>query len=263
MIKDGSDNITIAFVAIDDQDTISSDYDQDYLTLKVENKPTTQIEDKILKRELYQRTNSDSQENPFSRIMVEKFSKLSGMAAVLILVIFLGVYAFSSHRDKHHSIPVNNPGYDSSSIVTTEDTIPAVGNGSGTIIQQPLDQLPELESKTVPESIVTRMITASIENKVDMNQVSNIQSRSLQGKLTDRGRIYLTGLEKFKDMENTTLFINNTYYGRTNAFWNRGVLLNPGLYTIIIKDSTNKILVLQKNIKLSAGDTKLIEIRGR
>lgn len=263
MMKDGSDNITVAFVAIDEQEPFSAGYDSDYLTLKAENKQTTQIEEKILKRELYQRTNSESPGNSRSRVIVEKFSKLSGIAAVLILVIFIGVYSFSSQRGKQNSNPVNSIQYNSNITVTKEDTAQVPGNGSSQIGQQLSEQLAEMENKTVPDSVVNQMIIESFDNKENMDQVSKVRSRSLLKKLTDRGRIYLTGLEKFKDMDKTSLFINNTYYGRTSDFWNRGLLLDPGSYTIIIRDSTNKILFLQKNIKLSAGDTKLIEIKGK
>lgn len=263
MMKDGSDNITIAFVAIDEQEPFSAGYDSDYLTLKAENKQTTQIEEKILKRELYHRTNSESPGNSRSRVIVEKFSKLSGIAAALILVIFIGVYSFSSQRGKQNSNPVDSIQYNSNLTVTKEDTAQVPGKGSSQIGQQLSEQLSEIESKTVPDSVVNQMIIASFDNKENMDQVSKVRSRSLLKKLTDRGRIYLTGLEKFKDMDKTSLFINNTYYGRTNDFWNRGLLLDPGSYTIIIRDSTNKILFLQKNIKLSAGDTKLIEIKGK
>ncbi len=263
MMKDGSDNTTVTFVAIDEQELFSVGYDSDYLTLKAANKQVTQIEDKILKRELYHRTNSESPANSFSRIMMDKICKLSGIAAILIFMIFIGVYAFSDHRGKPNSNPITTIEDDSSLTVTREDSAQIPGNDSNQIGQQLPEQLSELESKTVPDSVVNQMIIASFENKDEMDQVSQVRSRSLRRKQTKRGRIYLTGLERFKDMENTSLFINNTYYGLTNKFWNRGLLLDPGSYTIIIRDSTNKILFLRKNIKLSAGDTKLVEIRGR
>lgn len=263
LIKDGSDNITVALVKIDELESVSPEYKPCYLTVKSENKQIIQLEDKILERELYQRFNTESQGNTFSRIISAKCSRLSGCAAILILVIFIGVYAFSSHREKNFSAPIMAIQYDSVSANTIQETAPSHLNSNSQASRELLDQLLELESKTLPDSIVNQLATASFENKEYISQVLKVRSRSLKKNYADRGKIYLTGLDKFSDLKNTSLFINNTFYGKTDDFWNKGLLLNPGSYTIIIRDTTNKILFLQKNIKLTVGDIKLIEIRGR
>jgi len=263
MMKDGSDNITVVLVKIDELEPASQEYKPCYLTLKSENQQIIKIEDKILKRELYHRSNSESPGNSLSRITLAKYSRLSGIAAILILVIFIGVYAFSGHWGKNFSASRSAIQYDSISINTMADTASAQLNSSVQLNGELSDQLSGLNSKALPDSIVNQMVMASFENQENIDQLSKARSRSLKKTNTDRGKIYLTGLDKFNDLKNTSLFINNVYYGKTNNFWNKGVLLDPGSYTIIIRDTTDKILFLQKNVNLIAGDIKLIEVRGR
>ncbi len=263
MIKDGSDNITIVLVKIDELESASSEYKPCYFTLKSENKQTIQIENKILKCELYHRSNSELPVNSFSRIILTKYSRLSGIATILILLIFIGVYAFSNHRGKQNSAPIKTIKYDSSSISTMQETAQDYLNSNSQLGRELADQISEVKSKTLPDSIVNQLVTASFENREYLDQISKVRSRSLTKNNADHGKIYLTGLDKFNDLKHTSLFINNSYYGKTDDFWNKGLLLDPGSYTIIIRDSTNKILFLQKNMKLTAGDMKLIEIEGR
>lgn len=263
MMKDSSDNITVALVTIEGLDTVVAEYCPRYLTLKAENKQTTHLEDKILKRELYHRNSSEYSGNSFAKIIIEKHSKLTWLAAAFILVIFIGVYAFSNHQGEQNSSPISAMQHNSISIKGAEQNEGVTRHSDSQTSSELSKQLADLESKTVPDSVVNLLITASRENQKYMEQVSKARSRSLHDDYTNRGKIYLIGLEKFKDLEYAALFINNNYYGKAKDFWNKGVVLDPGSYTIIIRDSTDKVFLLQKNIEISAGDTKLIEIKGR
>lgn len=263
MMKDGSDNITVALVTIEEPEAVTMDHEPIYLTLKAENKQTSYLEDKILKRELYNRSNSESSGNSIAKIFKENYSKLSWLAAVLILVIFVGVYAFSNHRDKQKLSPSAETPFNTLSNNSNKNSIKIPGVSKSRLTSEQTGQSLQIESKAVPDSIVNELITASFENQDYTAPVLNIQSRPLQRDTDDRGKIYLTGLEKLKKFGNSSLFINNKRWGRSEDLWNKGLLLQPGTYTIVIRDSTEKILFQQTNIIISAGDIKAIEIKGR
>jgi len=262
-MRDGSDNITVALVEIDEIEPATEDYNPIYVTLKAENSQTTRFEDKILKRELYHRTNSESSGNSVNKILREQYGKLTAIVASLILVILLGVYAFSNIGGKQETNPLANINNNAPVNNIPRDSVHTAGVTNGQVNQKTTDQLSTAESKPVPDSVINKMITASFETRETTTQISKVRSRSLQRNLQNQGKIYLTGLEKFNSIENTSLFINDKYWGRTEDFWNKGILLRPGAYTIMIRDSTEKILFQQKNIKLSTGDVKPIEIKGK
>ncbi len=173
------------------------------------------------------------------------------------------MYASSNHRSKQKSTPIAEGQYRNLSKNAIKDTIKIPGVTKSQTNQEQTKQPLNIESKTVPDSIVKKMITASIENQEYGAQVSKSQSRSLQKNINDRGKIFLTGLEKINHVGKASLFINDNYWGKTEDLWNKGLSLTPGAYTIIIRDSTNNILFQQANIVVSAGDIKAIEIKGR
>ncbi len=263
MMKDGSDNITVALVAIEELEPATMNYQPTYYTLKAENEQISLLEDRILKRELHNRNNSGSSENSVISIVKAHNKKLIWIAVIFVLIIFVGVYAFSTHRIKQKSIPV--AGFPNSTFSKDSDSesTKAPGIDRNLINQDPNRSSLQIESKTVPDSIVNKIITASLENKEYSTQVSKIQSRSLQKNINDRGKVFLTGLEKTSNKGNTSLFINNKYWGKTEDVWDRGLSLSPGTYTISIRDSTDKILFQMTNISVSVGDVKAIEIKGR
>jgi len=262
-MKDGSDNITVVLVSIEQLEPVTNEFQPIYLTLKAESKQTNRLEDKILKRELYHRTDSESSVYPITKILKEKYSKLTGIVAILMLVIFLGVYAFSNHRGKQNSYPIVDGQNNIFPINIHDDSTQTPEIITSQENQESAKQSSQTEDKLLPDSVINKLITASFENQGDMTQVSKVRSQSFQRNFQNHGKIYLTGLEKFNNIESTSLFINNNYWGKTEDIWNRGLLLRPGLYTIMIRDSTDRILFQQKNIKISAGDIKAIEIKGR
>lgn len=263
MMKDGSDNITVALAAIEQVDSVNTLYQPLYLTLPDENKQTTYLEDKILKRELYNRTNSESVDESFSKLFKKKYGKLTWIAGILIVVIFVGVYAFSDHAEKHNSKLVKNYQLNTQDKNQPDNLIQIPSSKNNPVNDLALEQLAKLENRPLPDSVTNKLIKSSLDNQENIVQVSKIRSRPLPNNFGNRGKIYLTGLEKFPNIEKTTLFINDTYWGKTRDFGNKGVLLPPGTYTIIIRDSTETALFQQKNIEIIPGDIKLIEIKGR
>jgi serine/threonine protein phosphatase PrpC len=263
MMRDGSDNITVALVAIEELEPDIRDYQPIYVILKAENKQTTYLEDKILKRELYNRSNSDSSENSITKIFKKHYSKLSWIVAILMLVVFVGVYAFSNHRYRQKLSQNAVTLYNTLSKNNYNDSIKISGVSGSEINSEQTGQSLQIESKAVPDSIVNKLITASFENQDYTAPVLNIRSRPLRRNTDNRGKIYLAGLENLKNFSNSSLFINDKRWGRSKDLWNKGLLLQPGTYTIVIRDSTKKILFQQTNIIVSAGDIKAIEIKGR
>jgi len=263
MMKDGSDNITVALVAVEAVDPASVDLKPTYFTLKAENKQLTLLEDKILRRELYNRSNSEASENSIKKILKHYRSKFTWIVAVFALVFLVGVYAASNHRSQQKSAQSGADQNRNRSNDAIKDTIKAPGLTNSPMNQAPPKLPLKIESKVAPDSLKKKLITASIENQEYGAHVSKIQSRSLQKNVNDRGKIFLIGLEKMNQNGNAALFINNNYWGKTEDWWNKGLSLMPGAYTMIIRDSTNNILFQQSNIVVAAGDIKAIEIKGR
>lgn len=263
MMKNGTDNITVAIVAIDELESAIKNYQPIYLTLKAESKQISQLEDKILKRELYNRINSASSVEPIAKVLRQKYSKLTWIAAILILLIFVGVYAFSNHHGKRNSNLIANAKYNISEKKSLDDSRSGPASITEQLNELLSEQISKAENKTLPDSVISKSITETSVNQENVVQVSTIRSRPLQTNFGNHGKIYITGLEIFRDIESTALFINDSYWGKTKDFWNKGVLLTPGSYSIMIRDSTHNILFQQKNIELLAGDTKLIEIKGK
>jgi len=263
-MRDGSDNISVALVSIEQLDTIKTTYQSTYLTLGVESKQIIRHEDKILKHELYHRTTSDSSGNNIAKIIKQKYIQLSGIAACLVLVIFLGMYTFLNYSGRHDPNPIEVVNFETSSQIVSANLIetPLVPNNSE-LNHESIEPPNKAENETLPDSVIDKLITASFENQETMTPVARIRSRSLQKDIGKRGKIFLTGVEKFDNLKNTSLFINNNYRGKTEDFWNKGLLLKPGLYTITIRDSTDNILFHQRNINVSPGNIKAIEIKGR
>ncbi len=261
-MKDGSDNITIVLVLIEELEPVQTIHQPIYLTLKAESKQTSHLEDRILKHEIHSRTNSEWNGGPITKVIKDKYIKLSGIVVSLILVIFIGMYAFSNHIGKQNSNPVVDVQSETFSIVA-KDSLQIPG-----IINNQLDQdliEPPLESDTtsLPDSVINSLIIDSMENQGNTGTVSKLRSRSLQKNIQNRGLIYLTELKNPNHIEHTLLFINNKYWGKTIDFWNKGLLLCPGIYTIMICDTTNAVLYQKKNIKVLAGNVKAIEMKGQ
>jgi len=262
-MKDGSDNITAVLVEVEECDPVDSIHEPIYLTLKPENKQITRLEDRILKRELYYRVNSESPGNNVTKVIKKQYGKITGFVTSMIFIIFIGVYAFSNHGAKQNS----NPGADIQPNLASNNLPNETGgmqrsNQVQKNVEKP-KQSSKPDTKPLPDSVVNKMISASFDNQENKAPASKVRSRSLQRGMQNRGKIYLTGLEKFKNLENTTLFINDNYWGKTEDLRNKDLILRPGSYSITIRDSTERILFQKKSIKVSAGDIKAIEIKGR
>ncbi|UCE04919.1 MAG: serine/threonine-protein phosphatase, partial [bacterium] len=262
-VNDGSDNISVALISIEELNPSESVCQATYLTLRTENEPTIRQEDKILKREIYNRTTSEWSGNNVIKIIKDKYIQLSSIVFCLVLVIFLGMYAFLNHPGKRDQTQIEGLNFKMFSQIIHADSIQMPTKNNDQVNHKLKEPSSEIENMTLPDSVINKLITASFENQTGMTHVSKVRSRSLQKNFQNRGKIYLTGLEKFNSAESTSLFINNNYWGKTEDFWTKGLLLRPGSYTIMIRDSTNKILFQQKNIKVSEGDIKAIEIKGR
>jgi len=263
-MKDGSDNITVALISIEECEATKALYSSIYLTLSPENKQTMRLENKILNQELYNRTTAEWSGNNKLKILKHKYMLVSTVVAAAMLVIFIGVYAFSSYHQKNRPSTQNNL-IKSQLIANTgqSNSAQAIDSSAVQKTKQQRRNSTNPQNRPLPDSVINKLVTASFESGGNRSSVSKVRSRPLKKNLQNRGRIYLTGLEKLKNIKRTLLYINNNYWGKTETFWNKGLLLRPGMYTITIRDSSNRTLYNQKNIKISAGDIKLIEIKGR
>ena len=260
-IKDGSDNITIAFVAVDHIASETSRYQSSYTTLKPEDEKTLRIEDKILKQEVIKQNLSDQEENKLDRAISNKFLQWSIAAFFLILVVLIGVFAASNHSGRNsadQSVTANSANHSSQSderMTTAQQPTPIHNQGS--------DRLNNANNRGASNSSDAQKTPNVAEILESGPSPNDSRTLPLPQKLQNRGRVYLIGLEKIQNIEKSLLFINNRYWGKTVDFRERGVLLIPGSYDITICDSSRNILSERTNVKVSPGDIKPIEFRKR
>ena len=262
-MKDGSDNITVALVSIENIKPGNTVYQPIYLTLKAENKQINRVEDKILKRELYNRMNTEQSQNHLTRVTREKYIRLSGIVASLILVIFLGVFTFSNHHDKQKFGSIAHTQYETPNYFVPKDTMQFPEKVINQFNQNVTDSSLDIENDPLPDSVINNLIRVSIENQGNINPAPKVTNRSLKKNIQNHGVIYLIGLENSNHLDSLSLFIDNKYWGKLIDFCNKGLRLKPGSYSILIQDSTNTNVFQQMKIRLSAGDVKAIELKGR
>ena len=257
-MKDGSDNITVALIEIEEVEPVDPAYQPIYLTLNAESKNLTRLEDKILKKELYHRSHSESSGNNFKKVLQYKYSKLTGIATVMSLVVFIGLYAFTNHNSKLNG----NYGTDLRSRALATNTSDTVTTHTVSRAKNKKPKKQPAKSAPLPDSVVNKLVSASFDNKENWAPVSKVRSRSLQKNLKNRGKVYLTNFEKLADLEGTLLYVNNRLWGKVAELRKRDIILRPGQYTITLRDSSDKILFQKKNIKVASGNIKAIEIKG-
>jgi protein phosphatase len=260
-IKDGSDNITIAFVSVDEVSAEKNGYQSTYITLKAEDEKAARIEDKILKQEIVRQNLSDPTKTKFDRVINNRFMQWSIAAIVLVFIILIGVFATSNQRNRNSSNQpaATMPNSSSSKPDGQKPASPAqskkqVNSYSGGILNQTAK--PGVSDSA--NALQTLDLADMLEKEILPN---NSQTSPLQQKLQNRGRVYLIGLDRIQDVEKSLLLINNRYWGRTIDFRERGILLLPGRYNIVICDSSRNILSERNNVEISAGDIKPIEFR--
>lgn len=260
-IKDGSDNVTIAFVAVDEVSASKNGFPSNYVTLKAEDEKAIRIEDKILKQEIVRQSLSVQSETNHNRAFKNKLMQWGIAAITLVVVVLVGVFASSYHNSRHSfvrssdtrtNISSRQPDgrYNSGSAQT-----PKKANSNSASDENKSVNLPIADSTQVDPG---QSLANMLENEILPN---NLRTRPLQQKLQNRGRIYLIGLDRIQNIEKSLLFINNRYWGRTVDFRERGVLLIPGRYHIVICDSSRAVLSERNNVEISAGDIKPIEFR--
>ncbi len=262
-MKDGSDNITVALVAVDALDPIPSEHPSKYLTLKEENKQLTMMEDRILERELYHRTDSEATITPIKKIWRRSRTKIAVAAMALMFMILLGWFSMSNYwthpnaapaQEIPDSISINRAPVDTVKIASSALHKLNSANGRHGI---------EIESKALPDSVIKKSNSFSKGNQLEIQPEARIQSWSLQRNVGDQGKIFITGLERLNQQGDANVFVNDNFWGKSSFVSMRGLLLKPGTYSITIRDSTDRVLFHQDNITVSAGDIKAIEIKSK
>lgn len=74
------------------------------------------------------------------------------------------------------------------------------------------------------------------------------------------GRIFLPGLQH-KRFHDAIIFVDSTPLGRVKALAEKGFVLQPGTYTISIKDSTGRVLHEKTDVTVAKGDVKTLEFK--
>ncbi len=74
------------------------------------------------------------------------------------------------------------------------------------------------------------------------------------------GRIFLPGLQHKRYAE-AVIFVDGAPLGRAKALADAGFLLQPGTYTISVKDSTGRVLHQKTNVHVAQGDVKTLEFK--
>ncbi len=256
-MKDGSDNITVALVAIAEASPSPSDYLSTRITLKAEDERISRLEDRILKQELAYQDNHRSLWERSAQVLIKRPGR---MVAVILGSIFLILLVlFSATREKGLPAPAEP------TTGAAPSPIPQQPGAAAQAIEHQIDwqlenivpRRTELDSSRVPMATKNGMPQ---ENKL---LAASLRTRSLQRNLTNQGIIYFIGFEKMKDFDHTLLFVNNQLLGRTSDFSERGLKLPPGMYQISVRDSNNAVLFDSAQIGIQVGDIKPIEFRRR
>jgi len=257
-IKDGSDNVTIAFVAVDEESSTKNGFQSNYLTLKAEDEKSVRIEDKILKQEIVRQSLSDQTESNLDKVFKNKFMQW-GIAAIILVIV--GVFASSYQKNRNSFDRTSEPR----SNISSRQSDGHKNMGSAQIPKKAKSNSASNVNKSVNPAFADSTQVDPEQNLANMleNEIlpNNLRTRPLQQKLQNRGRIYLIGLDRIQNVEKSLLFINNRYWGKTVDFRERGVLLIPGSYHIVICDSSRTVLSERNNVEISAGDIKPIEFR--
>ena len=248
--KDGSDNITVAFVNILEKNSFDKTFLPVSITLKPESNAISSLENRILRHQFSNRSVFNKILNKINTIWEKRYPKFIIITLLLLITILFVKYSFTDHK-KNKPIPTFEELNES-----------AKHNSNSNVNQNKINQTSNERSNTklTSSSITDNSVTYdSLKNNVTQNE--KILTRSLNKTSRNRGLIYLVGLEHLAKNQKTLLYLNNRLLGNTNDFFENGIRVRPGRYDIAIKDSNKMILCKHQNIWISAGDIKAIEFR--
>lgn len=256
-MKDGSDNITVALVAIAEGPQTEPRYPSTRITLKAEDEKISRLEDRILRQEL---SHQDNHRSPWERGMHILINRPTRLAAVVLGIFFLILIGLFSATRQKGTPAVAEPLTQAASNTLPQRPGPATDAIEHQIDWQLANIVPrraELDSGRIP---VAPNHSVLPENKL---LPTSLRTRSLQRNLTNQGIIYFIGFEKMKDFDGSLLYVNNQVLGKTSDFSERGLKLPPGMYQISVRDSSNRVLFDSAPISIQGGDIKPIEFRRR
>ncbi|MDZ7341266.1 MAG: Stp1/IreP family PP2C-type Ser/Thr phosphatase [candidate division KSB1 bacterium] len=256
-MKDGSDNITVALVAIDGAPLTQRSYPASRVTLKAEDEKISRLEDRILKRELSRQDNHRSRWERGAHILINRPGRAAAVILSSILVLLIGL--FSATRQKNMPAAAESVAQAAPTITPQHQNAPAevIEHQIEWQLENIVPRRAELDSGRIPGS---KTPGAPPENKL---MSTLLRTRSLQRNLTNQGIIYFIGFEKMKDFDRSVLYVNNKIWGKTSEFSERGLKLPPGMYQISVRDSSNVVLYDSAEISIQSGDIKPIEFRRR
>jgi len=122
-----------------------------------------------------------------------------------------------------------------------------------------------LAQSSVPDSERTQSRQSRLETPATTPMMGSgtreIPRRSLASRSRNFGTVFLVGFNTQEEFQNADVIINNRYAGKLATFLRDGMRLQPGTYTIALRDSLGIIFQKLPEITISEGDVKLLEFQ--
>jgi len=253
-IKDGSDNVTVALVKIDDNAPAEKPFMPVKVVLRAEEEAIGRIEDQILKQEMNTPQGALKSPKKSSRLVASRTFRYSLAAILLVVILILALAIWRSTNSKSSSSVISSDVYATSNPLDEASTLEKPDAKEMEALTKEAANVP------IPDSVLNKLVSNSIQNGPNAGSGNRTANRTLDTTGKNRGLIYLAGFEKLKKIENSALFINNKFWGKTVHFRNSGLQLPPGKYTITIRDSSEQVIFNRNSIDVSSGDIKTIQL---
>ncbi len=254
--SNGSDNITAAVVQVKNAHAEAGNGSPKKITIPEEPGKIIELEERFL-RTLYA-------EGMKTKSWRGRLGLSRGRFLVLGLVGFAaagvgyGLLSTSSPEADEAAEIFDLPANATNAALTSSEAKPETGS----IEPRPSDSTharPATPIKSFNEN--TRMVSSPVPaaSSAQADQESALAKASSLVPRTG-GRIFLPGLQNKRYAE-AIIFVNDTPRGRVKALAEAGFLLQPGTYTISIKDSTGRVLHQKANVHVAQGDVKTLEFK--
>ncbi|MFZ5517697.1 MAG: Stp1/IreP family PP2C-type Ser/Thr phosphatase [Candidatus Zhuqueibacterota bacterium] len=252
-IKDGSDNVTVALVKIDDSAQPEKSFTPVKVVLKAEAESIGRIEDQILKQEMNTPPGALNSPKRVSRLISSRTFLFSLLVIVLAVILIFALARLRNMRSESSSGVISNDVYANSTPMDEQPPLETPGAKETDTLKK------EAAIVSIPDSVLNKLVSNSIQPGPNSSSGNRTHAKTLNATLKNRGVIYLAGFEKSKNVENSALFINNKFWGKTVLFRNSGLQLPPGKYTITIRDSSDQVIFNRSSIEIASGDIKTIQ----
>ena len=245
LVTDGSDNITILLIRVDDIDYGPTCSYYPSGTINCDDETTRRNIELLLKNHGYKTYRRNIFDNRSRKLREKPWFKfgVSGFALLLLICVLthdFGKGVATVDEAEHTNVTFSE----------------ASSGPEGTKMSQPHG-----DAKTfmiLPQDSIEGTTSANVVDKRVQN--SPDKTRSLSNVRHNQGVLYLVGFQKMKQHETFYVELNDHKIGKLTRYLENGIKLKPGRHVIAVRDK-NGILIHSQTIWISAGDIKAIEAK--